>query len=92
MGVIDFIALFRAVIEEISKCLEDRRREEVEATLMNPGMRERRVIMQILRSEGIHGRQLREETDEAMGLLSEMDAEDISCLLDDAEWEKKTKP
>lgn len=85
----EWALIITAIIEAIAKCLEDRRREEVEAGLLNPGFRERRIVTRILRDQDLHGRRLREEVDEAMGLLAEMDAEDIGCLLDDAELLRK---
>ena len=81
----EWAVIITTIIEAIAKCLEDRRRDLVEEALMNPGFRERRVCMRILRDQDLHGRELRRETDEAMGLLDEMDAEDIGCLLDEAE-------
>ena len=81
----EWALIITAIIDAIAKCLENRRREDVEAGLLKPGFRERRICTRIIRDQDVHGRQLREEVDEAMALLAEMDAEDISCLLDDVE-------
>ena len=73
-----------ALFEALVKCLEERRREDVEMALQNPGFRERRVACRLLRDQGFHGSDLRREVDEAMAYLADQDAEDISCLIDDA--------
>ncbi len=81
----DWAVFFMALIEAIADCIEQRRRDSVERELQNPGIRSRRVATRLLRQQGFHGRELREEVDEAIEYLREQDAEDISLLLDSAE-------
>ena len=81
----EWAAIVELILAMIADCLEKRRREEVEAGLLHPGMREYRAILRGLRDKGdLHGRDLRAEADECMEALREADAEDIECLLDDA--------
>ena len=87
----DWAALIFELIQELIKCMEERRREDVEEGLINPGFRERRVLCRILRDQGFHGRDLRHEVDEGMAYLADQDAEDISLLLDDAEAAAQAK-
>jgi predicted HAD superfamily phosphohydrolase len=83
MGQWAFVIQF---IEALFKCIEDRRREEVEAGLNDPGRREYRLILRTLRRENdLHGQELFAEADEVFAALTEMDAEDIGVLLDKAE-------
>jgi hypothetical protein len=70
---------------QLAKCMEERRRDVVEKELLTPGFASRRVAARLLRQQGFHGRELREEVDEAMEYLKEQDAEDISLLLFQAE-------
>ncbi len=73
-------------IEALFACIEDRRREQVEEGLNNPGRREYRAILRTLRKEeDLHGRELFAEADEVFSALVEMDAEDVSALLDTAQ-------
>jgi len=82
----EWIAIVEMILNMIADCLEERRREDVEAGLLLPGFREYRAIVRGLRDEqDLHGRALRKEADECMATLREADAEDICCLLDDAE-------
>lgn len=79
----EFILQF---IKALFECIEDRRREDVEAGLNKPGRREYRVILRTLRSKSdLHGRELFAEADEVFGALLEMDAEDVAVLMDRAE-------
>ena len=80
----EWFAIVEMILSMIADCLEQRRREDVEAGLLRPGMREYRAILRGLREGGLHGRDLRAEATECMEALREADAEDISCLLDDA--------
>ena len=80
----DWAALIFELFQALIKCLEERRREDVEDGLNNPGFRERRVLCRILRKQGFTGRELRMEVDEGMAYLQDQDAEDISLLLDEA--------
>ena len=73
------------LLDWLKECLEERRREEVEVAMLQGRIGVRRGVTKILRRQDFHGRALREEVDEAMGMLAEMDAEDISYLLDEAE-------
>ncbi len=83
MGEFAFIIQF---IEALFACIEDRRREDVEAGLNNPGRREYRAILRTLRKEeDLHGRKLFAEADEMFSALLEMDAEDVAALLDTAQ-------
>jgi len=86
----EWALIITAIIDAIAKCLENRRREDIEERLlMGGGFLERRALTKILRAQDYHGRLLREEVNEGMAMLREMDAEDISCLLDDAEELRK---
>jgi len=79
-----WFAFILELLDWLKECLEERRREDVEADMMRGGIRVRRGVTKILRNQDFHGRALREEVDEAMGMLAEMDAEDCACLLDEA--------
>ena len=81
----DWSVFIFALLDWLKECMEERRRDQVEHGLNNPGFRERRVATKLLRDQDLHGRELRHEVDQAMAYLAEQDAEDISCLLDDAE-------
>ncbi len=81
----DWTVFFTALVAQLVECLRDRRREDIEDSLNEPGFRERRWVCRELREQGFHGRELRRETNEAMGFLKDQDAEDVSLLLDDAE-------
>ena len=81
----DFSVFIFALLDWLAVCMEERRREEVEHDLNNPGFLVRRGCCKLLRDQGFHGRELREEVDHAMDYLGDQDAEDIACLLDDAE-------
>ncbi len=81
----DWTVFFTALVAQLLECMQERRREDVEDGLNEPGFRERRWVNRELRRQGMTGRQLRHETDEAIAHLEEQDAEDISLLLDDAE-------
>ena len=81
----DWTVFMFALLDWLAKCLEDRRRDQVEAEMLNPGFASRRGARVLLREQGYHGRKLREETDEAIAYLREQDAEDVNCLLDLAE-------
>ena len=81
----DWSVFIFAALDWLKQCLEERRREDVEADLLNPGFRVRRAMCKLVRDQDFHGRELRREVDEGMLFLAEQDAEDIACLLDDAE-------
>jgi len=81
----DWSVFIFALLDWLKECLEERRREQVEEDMIFGGFRVRRGVTRLLRDQDLHGRVLREEVDEAMGLLADMDAEDRSCLLDEAE-------
>ncbi len=80
----DYAAFFVALITQLMECLRARPREDIEDSLNEPGFRERRWVCRQLRKQGFTGRELRRETNEAMGFLKDQDAEDVSLLLDDA--------
>ena len=81
----DYSAFILALLDWIKKCLEERGRDEVEDVMIRSGFVVRRGVTRILREQYFHGRALREEVDEAMAMLAEMDGEDRACLLNDAE-------
>ena len=79
------IEIIMQFVRMIVDCLEERRREDVEEGLRNPGRREYREIVRMLRADGCSGRELRQEASATFVLLQEADAEDIDLLLIDAE-------
>ncbi len=73
--------LFAALIE----CIQDRRRESVEAGLRDPGLREAIALRRVLKKEeGLRGRALHVKVREGMDYLRDMDGEEISALVDEA--------
>lgn len=73
------------LIREIFRCIQDRNEPEVEEDLNDPGRRVYRGILRTLRrTEDLHGKELFAEADEVFGALTEMDAEDVSVLIEKA--------
>lgn len=83
--MMDWSVFIFALLDWLKECLEERRREDVEATMKRAGFAVRRGVTKLLREQGLSGHTLREEADEAMQFIREMDDEDRKCLLDDAE-------
>jgi len=79
------IEIIMQIVRAIMECIAQRREDDVAAGLLNPGRREYRAIINMLRKENdLHGRALRLEASETFLLLVEADAEDIEALMNDA--------
>jgi len=86
----EWTAIIMEFLKAFIECLKERKREHVEADLNDRSPRalllKARIMRKTLRDKyELHGRELRDATDEGMAFLNEQDAEDISCLLDEAE-------
>ncbi|NQU11864.1 hypothetical protein HQ590_13805 [bacterium] len=82
----DWATLILAVIDAIKECLENRDRNQVEAGLHRPGMREAWALRKILRrDEGLRGRALHAAVRDGMDYLADMDSAEIGALCDEAE-------
>ena len=79
------IEIIMQFVRMIVDCLEERRREDLAEALAQPGRREYRAIVRMLKADGCSGRELRQEASATFVLLQEADAEDIDLLLIDAE-------
>jgi len=79
------IEIIMQFVQAIWECLLKRTQDDIEAGLRNPGRREYRAIINMLRKKNdLHGRALRLEASETFLMLTEADAEDIEALMNDA--------
>ena len=81
----EWALIIEMIIEAIMECRENRDRADVEAGLRNPGLRETIAMRRALRSEGFHGRDLREAMNEGVATLREMPPAEITALMDAVE-------
>lgn len=76
----DWVMIITAIIAAIQQCQQDR--DDIEAGLNNPGLRERWSIRKIVRKEwGLRGRDLWAKVDEGMDELRDLDSDDIAQLM-----------
>ena len=61
-----WMLIFEMVIEMIMKCQETRRRADIEAGLLDPGVQEIGALRFILRKQGLRGRKLRDAVNEGL--------------------------
>ena len=93
----EWMAIIELFLQALMECLEQRRdRQEIEIDLLSKNPRalllRARIMRKTLRDEcDLHGRDLRLAVNEGMGYLDDMDAEEISCLLDDVEAKMKLR-
>ena len=81
-----WIPIIALVIEAIVECLKNRKREDIVAGLMNPGLRETWALRRILRKEeGLRGQELREKVWEGLQFLSEMPSGEVEEMMCEAE-------
>ena len=78
------IEIIMQIVRAIMECTAQRREDDVAAGLLNPGRREYRAIVRLLREKGgLCGRELRSEAAETFALLQDAAPEDIYLLMED---------
>ncbi len=79
----EILILFMPIfIKWIEKCQEDRNRNDIEAGLNNPGLRERFGIWLVFRrNTELRRKALRLEVEDAMAGLRDMEPEDIQAFM-----------
>ncbi len=78
-----FIILMPMIMQMIEQCQESRDREDIEAGLNNPGVREKWAMRKVLRDEGYRGKELWNRVRQGMTELRAADRDDVAALMAD---------
>lgn len=80
------IILLPIIMAMIEQCREDRDRDDIEAGLLKPGIRERIMVRRaIVERYGLSGKALRRKTRKAMKELRNADPEEVTFVMDAVE-------